>query len=141
MWHVNAPKSVILSLPDNTNQVFNVPAHAKFTIEGREKTVFDLKKGMKIKATAIADDEHTVIERSKFAFGKAPTPETPREGGVLLFLAPSQPQAILASAEQPADLLPETGSSLPLMGLLGALAITQCQSGCGPFDGPALSDA
>ena len=60
---MNAPKSVILSLPDNTNQVFNVPDHAKFTIDGGEKTVFDLKKGMKIKATVVTDDEHTVIEQ------------------------------------------------------------------------------
>jgi LPXTG-motif cell wall-anchored protein len=123
VWHVNAPKSVILSLPDNTNQVFNVPDHAKFTIDGRERTVFDLKKGMKIKATVVTDDEHTVIEQSKFAFGKAPAPATPREVGVLLFLAPSHPYPTLASAEQPADMLPETGTSLPLIGLLGTLAI------------------
>ena len=123
VWHVNAPKSVILSLPDNSNQVFNVPDHAKFTIDGREKTVFDLKKGMKIKATVVTDDEHTVIEQSKFAFGQAPPLAMPREVGVLLFLAPSSLQPTLASAEQPADMLPETGTSLPLMGLLGTLAI------------------
>jgi LPXTG-motif cell wall-anchored protein len=122
VWHVNAPKSVILTLPDNTNQVYNVPNHAKFVIEGREKTVFDLRKGMKIKATIVTDDEHTVVEQSKFAFGQAPS-QTPREVGVLLFLAPTQPQVTLASAEQPAEMLPATGSSLPLMGLLGTLAI------------------
>jgi len=122
VWHVNAPKSVILTLPDNTNQVYNVPNHAKFVIEGRQKTVFDLRKGMKIKATIVTDDEHTVVEQSKFAFGQAPS-QTPREVGVLLFFAPTQPQVTLASAEQPAEMLPETGSSLPLVGLMGALAI------------------
>jgi sortase A len=122
VWHVNAPKSVILTLPDNTQQVFNVPNHAKFNIDGREKTVFDLRKGMKIKATIVTDDEHTVVESSKLAFGQAP-PLTPPEFGVLLFLAPSQPQVRLASAEEPVDMLPETGSSLPLVGLMGALAI------------------
>jgi sortase A len=122
VWHVNAPTSVILTLPDNTNQVFNVPSHAKFTIDGREKSVFDLKKGMKIKATVVTDDEHTVIEQSKLAFGQAP-PVTPREIGVLLFLAPIQPQATLASAEQPADTLPATGTLLPWVGLLGALSL------------------
>jgi len=124
VWHVNAPRSVILTLPDNTNQVFIVPNHAKFTIDGREKTVFDLKKGMKIKATIGTDDQHTVIEQSKFAFGQAPpVVATPREVGVLLFLTPSRPQVTLASAEQPAEMLPETGSSLPLMGLMGTLAM------------------
>jgi sortase A len=122
VWHVNAPKSVILTLPDNTNQIYNVPNHAKFVIEGRQKTVFDLRNGMKIKATIVTDDEHTVVEQSKFAFGQAPS-QTPREVGVLLFLAPAQPQVTLASAEQPAKMLPETGSSLPLVGLMGALAI------------------
>ena len=122
VWHVNAPKSVILTLPDNTNQVYNVPNHAKFVIEGQQKTVFDLRKGMKIKATIVTDDEHTVVEQSKFAFGPAPS-QTPREVGVLLFLAPTQPQVTLASAEQPAEMLPETGSSLPLVGLIGTLAV------------------
>src|ERR1700733_3222482 len=124
VWHVNSPRSVILTLPDNTNQAFNVPNHAKFTINGERKTVFDLKKGMKIKATIATDDQHMVIEQSKFAFGQAPPVLTPREVGVLLFLTPSRPQVTLASAEKPAETLPETGSSLPLMGLLGTLAIT-----------------
>jgi LPXTG-motif cell wall-anchored protein len=122
VWHVNAPKSLILTLPDNTNQVYNIPNHAKFVIEGRQKTVFDLRKGMKIKATIVTDDEHTVVEQSKFAFGQAPS-QTPREVGVLLFFAPTQPQVTLASAEQPAEMLPETGSPLPLVGLMGILAI------------------
>ncbi len=123
VWHVAAPKSVILTLPDNQNQVFNVPNDAKFTIDGKEKTVFDLRKGMKIKATIITDQEHTIVENKKVAFGQAPQIALPHTTGVLLFLTPSQPQVTLASAEQPADTLPETGSSLPLIGLLGTLAL------------------
>jgi hypothetical protein len=123
VWHANAPTSLILTLPDNTNQVFNLPKDAKFTIDGKEKTAFDLRKGMKIKATIITDDEHTVIEQSKVAFGQAPQIATPRTTGVVLFFTPSEPQVTLASAEQPADMLPETGSPLPLVGLMGTLAI------------------
>jgi sortase A len=123
VWHANAPKSLILTLPDNKNQVFNVPNDAKFTIDGKEKTVFDLKKGMKIKATIVTDEEHTIVESNKVAFGQAPQITMPRATGVLLFLTPSQPQVTLASAEQPADMLPETGSPLPLVGLMGALGI------------------
>jgi LPXTG-motif cell wall-anchored protein len=110
-------------LPDNKNQVFNVPNDAKFTIDGKEKTVFDLRKGMKVKATIVTDEEHTIVESNKLAFGQAPQIATPSATGVLLFLIPSQPQVTLASAEQPADMLPETGSSLPLVGLMGTLAI------------------
>jgi len=42
VWHVNAPGSVILSLPDGPNQTYKVPSHATFTINGQKKTVFDL---------------------------------------------------------------------------------------------------
>lgn len=122
VWHVNAPRSVILNLPDNSNQVFRVPSHATFTVNGEKKTVFDLRKGMKLKATIVTDEEHTIVESNKLAFGNAPKPSTPREVGVLLFLAPPQPQVALASAEQPVE-LPATGSSLPLVGLAGGLAI------------------
>jgi sortase A len=122
VWHVNAPASLILSLPDNTNQVFNVPDHAKFNIDGQEKTVFDLRKGMKIKATIVTDDEHTVVEQSKVAFGEAPRINVPSQVGVLLFM-PQHPHPTLASAEPAADELPATGSSLSMLGLIGALAI------------------
>jgi hypothetical protein len=122
VWHVNAPNSVILTLPDNKNQRFNIPSDAKFTIDGRDKTAFDLRKGMKIKATIVTDEEHTVVESNKLAFGQAPRITTPPQVGILLFQMPSPPQVTLASAEQP-EMLPETGSSLPLLGLLGTLVI------------------
>jgi hypothetical protein len=114
---------VILTLPDNQNQVFNVPSHAKFTIDGKEKTVFDLRKGMKIKATVVTDEEHTLVESNKVAFGQAPRITMPATTGVLLFLTPNEPQVTLASAEQTADMLPETGSFHPLVGLVGILVI------------------
>jgi hypothetical protein len=44
VWHVNAPNTVIVSLPDGSNQYFNVPRDAKFTVNGREKSVFDLQR-------------------------------------------------------------------------------------------------
>jgi hypothetical protein len=39
--------------------------------------VRDPKKGMKIKATALTDGEHTVIEQTKLAFRQAPPLATP----------------------------------------------------------------
>jgi LPXTG cell wall anchor motif len=123
VWHVNPPNFVILRLPDNTNQMYTIPNHAKFTINGQEKTAFDLRKGMNITATIVTDEEHTVIDRSKFAFGQAPKPETPREVGVLLFRVPQQPETTLASAETPADELPSTGTRMPLVGFVGVFAL------------------
>jgi hypothetical protein len=127
VWHVNAPAStVILTLPEGKNQSYTIPSHAKITVGGKKKTVFDLRKGMKLQATIVTDDEHTVIERSKTAVGQLPAPPaTPREMGVLLILAPtSQPApTLVASNEEPASTLPKTGTSLPFVGLLGALAV------------------
>jgi sortase A len=123
VWHVNPPNSVILTMPDNNNQLFNIPSHAKFTIDGREKTAFDLKKGMKIKATIVSDEEHTIVESNKVASGQAPRiVATPREIGLLLFSAP-RPPVLLADAGKAAETLPDTGSTLPMVGLLGAFTL------------------
>jgi LPXTG-motif cell wall-anchored protein len=119
VWHVNAPGSVILTLPDNTNHIYKVPRHATFTVNGKNKTVFDLKKGMTFKATAVSDSEEVVTARVKSVVGQAPPPAMPGEVGVLLFLQTAPPPATLASAE----MLPQTGSLLPLMGLLGGGAV------------------
>ena len=50
VWHANSPASVIVSLPDGTNQIYKVPSHAKFTVNGEPKSVFELKRGMNFKA-------------------------------------------------------------------------------------------
>jgi hypothetical protein len=123
VWHVNAPGSVIVALPDGTTQRYTVPNHAKFVINGQPKTVFELRKGMKLKATIVSDDEHTVIEQSKSAVGQAPPPATPPEVGVLLFFESRPVPVTLAGVEEPASVLPTTGTILPLIGLLGVVAV------------------
>ena len=122
MWHVNAPRSIILTLPDHKNHIFDVPNDAKFSINGQEMTVFDLRKGMNIKATIMTDDTHTIVEQTKVAVGQTPPLTMPHDYGVLLFMTPLQPQVTLAGAQQPAESA-GTGSVLPLVGLLGTLAI------------------
>jgi hypothetical protein len=125
VWHVNPPKSVIVRLPDNTHQVYTVPNHAKFIVNGQPKTVFDLRKGMNIQATIVTDDTHTVIEQSKAVTGEAPIPQAlPQEVGVLLFFSTAQPAAPVDAEEtELASTLPKTASLLPLAGLLGVLAV------------------
>jgi hypothetical protein len=125
VWHVQAPKLIILRLPDNTHQAYSVPNHAKFIIEGKEKSVFDLRKGMNIKATIVTDETQTVIEQAKSVTGSAPVlPSLPVSAGVLLFYSPASLEAPV-SAEQTATAatLPNTASVLPLAGLLGGLAL------------------
>jgi hypothetical protein len=128
VWHVNPHAStVILTLPEGKNQSYTIPSHAKITVDGKKKTVFDLRKGMKLQATIVTDDQHTVVERSKSVVAELPAPPaTPRESGVVLFFEPTFQAAptLLASNEEPASTtLPKTSTFLPLAGLLGALSV------------------
>lgn len=124
VWHVNAPHSVIVRLPDHKHVLYQVPNHAEFSVNGEKKTVFDLRKGMQFKATVITDEPETVIESSKHVVAQAiPAPELPRRVGALLFLAPAPAEpTTMASAEQLPAELPKTGSWLPLIALLGTLS-------------------
>jgi hypothetical protein len=129
VWHVNAPNTVIVSLPDHTNHVYKVPDHAKFIVNGKPQSVFDLKKGMTFEATIVTDSEESVMAKSKFVTGTAPIPVLPPELGVLLIQWPSAPAVVaappeeVASAEAPAKTLPNTGTVLPLIGLLGMVSL------------------
>jgi hypothetical protein len=125
VWHVNAPGSVIVSLPDHTNQLYKVPSHATFTVNGQKKTVFDLKKGMKFEATIVTDEPQTVVEYSKSTVGAAPIPVTPPLLGVLLFQKATPPPTEVASnvTTEQVDRLPNTASPMPIFGLLGLLSI------------------
>ena len=121
VWHVNAPGSVIVTLPDHTNVLYKVPSHAKFVINGKPKTVFELKKGMKIDATIVTEEPKTVVEMSKSNVGQAPAPQLPPLVGVLLIerAAPQLPEVAANVSADHADALPETASQVPLFGLLG----------------------
>jgi len=130
---------VILTLPDGTNKQFKVPKGVKFTIDGEEKTVFDLRKGMQVTATAVKQEPETVVSRQTAVTGRpgapapapaAAPPEMPpaAQVGVLLVEtdtpATAAPAAAATASTEPAPKkLPKTASELPLLGLLGALAV------------------
>jgi len=127
VWHVNAPGSVILTLPDGRNHMYQVPSHAQFTINGQKKTVFDLKKGMTFGATIITDSPETVHSITKASVGTAPVLTTPHIADVLLVETPissldSMTESV-ASAEPLPSILPNTASALPFTGLLGLFSI------------------
>lgn len=123
IWHVNAPKSLILTLPGHKQLAYTVPEHAKFTVDGKEKTVFDLRRGMNIKATIVTDEPQSLIEYSKTVTGRAPfVAQVPQQIGTLLILNGREvATATEASLEQPLEELPKTGSLVPLTGLLGSI--------------------
>jgi hypothetical protein len=130
VWHVMAPKSVILTLPEGKNHRFEIPADAKFTMNGKPVTAFDLRKGMTIEATIVTDEPQSVVAQNKSTVGKAPALVPPPMIGLLLFsdVTPAQMPGPLAANVRvehvdPPAALPNTASSLPLAGLLGLLSI------------------
>jgi hypothetical protein len=125
VWHVNAPGSVIVTLPDHTNVLYKVPAHAKFIVNGKEKTVFDLKKGMKINATIVTEEPKNVVEFAKSNTGMAPEPQLPPLLGVLVIekKAPAMQEVAANVTADHADTLPETASQLPWLAVFGLAGI------------------
>ena len=83
VWQVNAPH-LIVTMADGTNKQVKVPDGTKFTVDGQEKTVFDLRKGMKLKGTVVTTTPETVVTTSSKVTGKTPPVATPRIVGVLL---------------------------------------------------------
>lgn len=126
VWNVMAPKSVILTLPDGSNKQYKVPKGQVFTIDGEKKTVFDLKKGMKVTATVLTETPVTEIATVKGGVtGTAPAVAPPVP-------APPPPDAVVlveevmvveeAAAPAPTK-LPKTGSEMPLVGMIGLLML------------------
>jgi hypothetical protein len=102
VFHVNAPSSVILTLPDGTNKQYKVPKGQKFTIGGEEKTVFDLRKGMNVAATVLTQVPETVVAQQRNVTGSAPNPPgDPRNGRCAADRGGSGPQAGCGSSARP----------------------------------------
>jgi RNase P/RNase MRP subunit p29 len=127
VWHVSPPDSVILRLEDGTNQKFNIPKGQKFTVNGEQTDAWGLKKGMKISATKVVEEPQTTVEEQRQVTGTMPPPPTPPPPDQPILIAETGP--VPAHAPAPASVpaqepaLPKTGSLLPIVGLLGALAV------------------
>jgi len=150
VFSVTAPSTLILSFPEGPNKIYNVPKDQKFVIDGKTYTAFELKKGMKIAATVVSEATENVVAQTRQTTGAAPAaapppppppPPTPVVYvGVLLIevAAPPTPppppptrlaatpnaRAAAASPEPAPKTLPHTGSSLPLLGLMGLMLCT-----------------
>jgi len=126
VWHVSPPKSLILTMDNGKNQVFKLPDDAKVTVNGQLTDAWGLKKGMIVSATRVTESSETVVSQETRVSGTLPAPKAPAANEPILFamvVSPTNPAtSALASAAVPAE-LPETGSLLPLVGLLGLLAL------------------
>jgi hypothetical protein len=130
VWHVAGPH-VILSFPNGENKSYTAREGTVFKINGEDKTVFDLRKGMKISATIVTVEPQTLVSTHTVVTGQAPPkPEVAFEGPLLIERVPEEP-AIAKTTEPAAPVteeLPKTASYLPLIGLLGLLLLA-CYAG------------
>jgi hypothetical protein len=130
VWYVNPPTSVILTLPDGTNKQYTSSKGQKFLMsDGKMHDLFDIHKGDVISATAITESPEVDVTTTSSATGTAPPPPPPPD------VTPAPITALLIEAPAPAPqevaqaTLPKTGSTIPLLGLLG-LVFTGMYFGC-----------
>ncbi len=123
VWHISAPH-LILSFPEGENKAYTVPAGTVFHIGGQDKTVFDLRKGMKISATVLKVEPLTSVTRHTEVTGQTPPrPDVAFEGPMLIEPARQVP-TLTAAVEGPGPQeLPKTASLVPLAGILGFLSL------------------
>ena len=125
VWHVNPPLSVILTLDDGTNQEFKIPKGQKFNVNGQDVDAWGLKKGMMVSATKVVEQPVEVVAKQQKLTGSMPPPPPPPPADqpvLIAVMVPVPAPAPAAPAAAPAA-LPKTGSSLPLIGLLGMLSL------------------
>jgi hypothetical protein len=121
VWHVTPPKSVILTMENGENQQFTVPDGQKFNIDGQEKDVWHLKKGMRVTATKVTEEPETLIEHQRQLTGTMPPPPPPLPSDAPVLIARVVVVHGPSTASAPPAELPKTGSLVPLIGLLGLL--------------------
>lgn len=133
VFAVTAPLHVILSFPDGSpNKQYQVPKDQVFMIDGQKKTVFDLRPGMTVTATAVTESQEVAVSENRTTVGTAPPPPrpaTPPPQQVLLIEVPvpvpvpvaaARPAPAPARAPEPAPVtLPKTASPVPLMAMVG----------------------
>jgi LPXTG-motif cell wall-anchored protein len=121
VWFVNPPSTVILTMEDGKNQSFKIPKNQKFNVDGQMVDAWGLKKGMKVSATKVVETPVVEVSQNKSVTGSMPPPPPPPPDVPVLIVEEAAPQTEVAEAA-PAE-LPKTGSELPLIGLLGFLAL------------------
>lgn len=134
VWHVQG-NSVILTMPDGKNKMYVVKPDYNFIVDGRKATVNELKKGMTVSAEKIVEAPLVEVAANTLVTGTGPKPK-PAAPVVAQSPAPAPtPAPVEAPAPAPVEVaaapqaapaetapsLPQTGSPLPLVGMLGLL--------------------
>jgi LPXTG-motif cell wall-anchored protein len=125
VWNVTPPLAVILTLEDGKNQSFKIPKGQKFNINGQMVDAWGLKKGMKVSATKVVESTETQMATQRRITGTMPPPPPAPPADAPILIAKAEPVAPPPAPEAPAApaQLPKTGSSFPLIGILGLLSL------------------
>jgi hypothetical protein len=127
VWYA-AGTQVILTWPNGENHSYSVKSGdpVKFYDEsGKEMTVFDLRKGMNVRAAKITEAPRTEFASDTTVTGTAPTAAAAQaapgaSGASQASSAAPESKAVPTSGGTPTQ-LPKTASLVPLVGLLGLL--------------------
>ncbi len=123
VWHVNGPH-LILSFPEGENKAYTVPDGIVFHINGEDKTVFDLRKGMELSATVLTVAPLQSVTMHTVVTGQAPPRPSVTFEGPMLIAPDREAPALTAALEEPVPQeLPKTASLVPLAGMLGFLSL------------------
>jgi LPXTG-motif cell wall-anchored protein len=108
-------QTVVIRQEDGTLKKFRkVPDDVIFTVQGLEVSIRDIEPGSRFTATIVHTSVETITEQTADVSGAAPAKPAPA------------PVPVAKAAPAPASApvaLPHTGSSLPLVGLFGLLAL------------------
>jgi hypothetical protein len=67
-----APTSIIVTLHNGENRQYEVPEGFKFTVDGKQLAAMELRPGMKLTGTKIAEQPRVVITHDVIVTGTAP---------------------------------------------------------------------
>lgn len=123
VFFVNPPNSVILTMADNKNQRFKIPANQKFKINGQMVDAWGLRKGMNVSATKVVEVPVTDVAVSRSVTGEMPPPPPPPPADVPVLVVEEEVVVPVQVAQAAPPELPQTGSQIPLIGLLGLLSL------------------
>ena len=103
-------RTMVVRTEGQTKTFRDVPSDFVFTVDGQEKSVYDLREGMLLTATIVHESMVEIGESDIRVAGTAGSRAAP---------APAPAPSTSSSYQT----LPETGSSLPLVGLAGLMLL------------------
>ncbi|MCI0441838.1 hypothetical protein L0244_35335 [bacterium] len=116
VWHAQGT-TVIITGADRQNRQYTVPDWIKFEVDGKEVSVYDLKKGMRVSATIVTETPSTVVTSTPGGVSGS-APAEPAAAAPTPAPAPAA-EPMAEPAAEPKKTLPKTASNIELLALLG----------------------